>query len=88
MKKSAIRGIFNGNRGHMETMSNAIACQELTNELCDSYDKLLAALSPDVLKIHDKYRAALESLHVEDIDFYFAEGFKLGLLVGIECMED
>ena len=23
----------------------------------------------------------------EEVDFYFAEGFKLGLLIGMECME-
>lgn len=56
--------------------------------VCEAYEELEKKLSPELFKLHEKFADALEGQLVKEIDFYFVEGFKLGLLIGIECMEE
>lgn len=86
MKKSAIKDIFHGVRGHIETMDLPKDNENASN-LCDAYNELERNLSPEQLKLHQKVVDALEGDWSQEVDFYFAEGFKLGLLIGIECSE-
>ena len=86
MKNSAIKDIFYGLRGQMDTMHMPKEHFEKST-VSDSYDELIAKLSPELLKLHEKFVNALEGDYSEEVDFYFIEGFKLGLLIGIECME-
>jgi|GEM_PF-2468427 hypothetical protein len=89
MKKSAIRDIFNGKRGDCGTMyDGSREARELADKLSDAYDLLVKKLSPETMEYHKKYLDALESSHIEEVDFYFVEGFKLGLSVGIEATEE
>ena len=88
MKKSAILDIFNGFRGHRETMHMPKDSQKELGTVCNTYDVLKEKLSPDLLNLHQKLVDALESNWAEELDFFFAEGFKLGLLIGIECAEE
>jgi hypothetical protein len=88
MKKSVILDIFNGNRGHIETMKMPKDNSEKGDKLCNTYDELKEKLSPETYKLHEKFVDELSRDYNNEVDFYFAEGFKLGLLIGIECMED
>lgn len=88
MEKSAIKDIFNGLRGHRETMKTTKENKEYLSIVCDTYDELKEKLSPEMLKLHEKLVDALENDWVEEVDFYFVEGFKLGLLIGIECSQE
>ena len=54
----------------------------------NAYDELQRKLTPELVELHEKITEALESDYNEEIDFYFAEGFKLGLFIGIESMEE
>ena len=88
MKKSVILDIFNGFRGHRETMNNMQKNKENAEISCSTYDELEQKLSPELFKLHQKLIDALELNWSDEVDFYFVQGFKLGLLIGIECMEE
>lgn len=85
---SAIKDIFHGLKGHMETMHMPKEHFENSENLCNVYDELKEKLSPEILKLHKKFVDLLESGYSEEIDFYFVEGFKLGILIGLECALD
>lgn len=86
MKKSAIKDIFHGFRGHIESMDIPTDKENLAI-VSDTYDELKEKLSPELINLHQKLIDALEGNWSDEVDFYFAEGFKLGLLIGIESME-
>ena len=87
--KSVIRDIFHGFKGNMETMQLPKAHFDISGKkLSNAYDELVAKLSPELLKLHQNFADALEDNYCEEIDFYFVEGFKLGILMGIECLQD
>ena len=87
MNKSAIKDIFHGFKGHMETMKIPESSRNNLTSVCNFYDELKGKLSPELLKLHQKFVDALENNWSEAVDFYFVEGFKLGLLIGVECGE-
>ena len=88
MRKSVIKAIFNGERGTAERMSMTEEEHNLMSVVSDTYDELLNALAPEQKKLHEKFIDARESAFCEELDNHYVEGFKLGLLIGIECMED
>jgi hypothetical protein len=75
MKKSAIKDIFYGFRGNIETMHMPKELFDKSDVLCDAYDELKEKLSPEMFKLYEKFVDALESNSSEGIDFYFVEGF-------------
>lgn len=87
MKKSAIKDIFYGFRGHVETMKMP-KDENKSISICNIYEELKEKLTPELLALHQKLVDTLENNWSEEIDFYFTEGFKLGILIGIECNEN
>lgn len=85
MKCSVIRDIFNGDRGNIQAMRMPKEYRKYIAQLTEAYEKLEPVLSSEQLKMHNKFVRALEMNQSEEIDFYFVEGFKLGLLIGMEC---
>lgn len=88
MKKSAIRDIFNGLKGHRETMNMPDYDKGNMEIVCNAYDELKEKMSPELFSLHRKLVDALEENWCEEVDFHFVEGFKLGILIGMECMEE
>ena len=62
--------------------------KENIDKVSNIYDELVKKLSTELLKLHQEYINALEGEWCEEIDFYYVQGFKLGLLIGIECTEE
>lgn len=87
MKKSVILDIFHGVKGHMDTMTMPAGNKKNSKVVCDTYDDLKEKLSPELFKLHQRFVDALECDWSDEVDFFFAEGFKLGLLIGVECIE-
>jgi len=88
MRKSPIMDIFHGFRGHIETIKAPKLSRGNLDIIIDAHNELKAKLCPEIFDIYKKYDEATSVNHCEETDHYFAEGFKLGLLIGIECMED
>ncbi len=87
MKKSILLDILNGKRGHRDAIRISKEHTESLTALCDVEGTLKSTLSPAQRTLHESFVLALEKSLREEMDAYFIEGFRLGLLIGIECME-
>ena len=88
MKKSIIRQLFNGQRGMANLMKMTDEEHRLISIVSDTYDELINELTPKQKELHDKFIDARDGACCEEADTHYVEGFKLGLLIGIECMEE
>lgn len=88
MSKSVIKDIFYGNRGNLETIKMTKEVENLYGVFSDAYDEFVKELTPQQLAILETCMEARENVLSEEIDVFYIEGFKLGLRIGIECMED
>lgn len=88
MKKSVIQDIFNGVKGHHETMVFKNPNKDNLKEVAEGYDKLKKRFSSKQIKDIDKFLQIYEKNLCDEITFYFTEGFKLGLLIAVECFDD
>ncbi len=88
MKKSMIREIFFGRRGN----ANNFNLTERESELLDIEGKIAEdleeKLTPEQWELHEKFANAIRNELCEEITQHYIEGFKVGLLLGIECMEE
>ncbi len=87
MKKSVITDIFNGKRDFAAMRCKSEESEAAERKICAAHDALMKKLSPEQMALHEELVFSLEGAHIEEVDFFFAEGFKLGLLVGIEAAE-
>ena len=85
MKNSAIRNAF-------YEMGQALRMNDkergLWGAVAETYDAFEICLTPEQKELHDRFITAHESASAEEAFVQFSEGFKLGLLTGIECMDD
>ncbi len=88
MKKSVIKDIFYGERGYRELIKPPRRNADNLDRICQLEDKLKNELTPQQFVLHEKFIKAIEENCCNEVDYYFVEGFKLGLLIGIETMED
>lgn len=86
MKKSIILEMFDGERSSEFINATDKECK-LYGVVSDVYDKLTARLSPRMLKLLKKYDAARDAAFNEEVRHFYAEGFKFGLLLAVECLE-
>ncbi len=84
MKNSVIQEF----RTFRETLRKSNFNEKNHNLICQLYDKLKKQLSKEQLEIHERLIGAIEKNFCDEVDFYFAKGFKLGLLIGVECFEE
>ena len=83
MKKSVILEIFRGNR-NIETM---LLPKDITFDFDTEY-KLIKKLNSRQRKLFDKFIYGYTGYMCKQIDFYSVENFKLGLLIGMECIDN
>lgn len=90
MRRSAIIDILNGMKCNRETIriKRSKEYEDNVTIICDTYEELKKQLSPQLFQLHQKFVDALENNFCEEMDLYFVEAFKLGLLIGIESMDD
>jgi len=84
MKKSVILDILIEGRGYIETMG----VPDYDAKSLDICIELEEKLNQEQLELFNRYNneAAKESL--SEVSFYYQKGFKLGLLLGLECLEN
>lgn len=85
MKSSAIKQIFQDASNSMKLTEEE---RELLSVVSDTYDELLKELTPRQKQLHDKFIDAREDSFCEEMENIYKEGFKFGLRLGIECMDD
>lgn len=88
MKKSIIREIFYGTKGNSETIRESEEYRELLSESIELGEMLRKTLSKEQKAIFDRFDSTDTDLEEKAGLTYFVEGFKIGLLIGIECMDE
>lgn len=87
IKKSAIREMFSGKRGTYDDIELSDYFQQTSDKTAKAVDAFLEKLTPEQQKLfHDAYEfiGDKSAVYAED---HFVEGFKFGLLIGIETGE-
>lgn len=81
--------MFYGQRGTGDNIRYSHGDFDLIDAVDGSYDLLCEKLQPqaELWKLFLKYKECLENLHLREVDKHFAEGFKFGLLIGVEAGE-
>ncbi len=87
MKHSILKDLFHRVSECNDIIKNCKPNKERTNKICDLEDKLKKILTAKQFKLHEKFIDLIDEDYREEIDFYFAEGFKLGLKIGVECFK-
>ncbi len=88
-QKSSILQMFYGQRGNLDNVKCSSGYFDILDEVAKSYDMLCKKLrlQTELWELFLKYKESLEKLHVCEVDDYYAEGFKFGLLIGVEAGE-
>ncbi len=88
MNHSTIKEIFNGVSGRRESMAFTKTNKGALTEISNAYDTLRKRFNSKQIKAMDKFLEIYDDYYCDEIDFYFAEGFKLGLRLTVECLQD
>ncbi len=88
MKNSVIIDILNGVKGNRQTMVLSKTNKDNLKKISDGYDKLKSRLNSKQMKLLEKFLDVYDNNYLEEIDFYYLEGFKLGLLLAVECFKE
>lgn len=88
-QKSAILQMFYGESGNFSNIESPPEETVLLDAVDKAYDILCEKLKPntELWELFLKFKESLEDLHVFEADNFYAEGFKFGLLMGIEAGE-
>lgn len=86
--KSAILQILHGERGQFDLMPNRKTKEyhKWLNEQYRIYEKLKKNLTQEFIGTIDALVDAIEFKNLEELDGHYLEGFKFGLLIGLEVI--
>lgn len=88
MKKSIIKDIYYGERGGCETIKESKEYWGFIEQAAKISGELTETLTEKQKELFKKLELAEMEIESETAVAHFAEGFKIGLLIGIECVED
>lgn len=88
-QKTAILQMYYGQRGTGDNLKCTPEYIKLLDAVDNAYDCLCEKLEPntELRELFLKYKDALEEMHACEVDDHYAEGFKFGLLIGVEAGE-
>ena len=86
---SAIMQMFFGQKGHCDKITCSKEYIEYMGEFVRNEQKLKEQLSqyPDIESLYIRAKSAMENMYQEQANDYYAEGFKFGMLLGMEIIE-
>jgi len=89
-EKSPIRQMLYGQRRQMQTIKTTEEYHKITEKLVENDDALREKLAglPELLELYGKVKDSLGELNLEEAAAHYAEGFKFGLLIGLETAGD
>ena len=85
--KSAIAQMYHRGRGYVEQMEISRETSDILGEVDEKYKKLKDKLSPqeEIWRVFEDFENALSDLRAEEAADHYAEGFRFGLLLGVEA---
>lgn len=88
-QKTAILQMFYGQRGDCEKVKCTPEYREYANKADGYYQQLLKKFEsmPEILELFSDFNEWKERAHCQEIDANYQEGFKFGLLIGVEAGE-
>lgn len=83
---SAIKDMYEKRRGHYESVVHGEEYQKCLDKVIKCDDEMRGALkkNPKLLELYQKATRALDALSVAGEDDYYVEGFKFGVLMGLD----
>ncbi len=88
MKNSVLKDIFNGVKGNRGVIAENRTNKESLNKVLEYYERLKKRFDDKQIKLIEKFLYVYEANVHKEAEFYFSEGFKLGLQIGVECFRD
>ena len=88
-QKSAVMQMFYGENGKIDYIENPPEEDALLDVVDKNYELLCEKLQPqtELWELFLKFKDSLEDLHSVEANNFYAEGFKFGLLIGVEAGE-
>ena len=85
----AIREMFNGNRGRCDQIPMTEKYRQLLAEAEESEEAFLSALGKKerLIELYKKAKEDLEEIWSSECDSYYCEGFRFGVLLGMDIMD-
>lgn len=86
-KKSAVAQMYHRGRGSVESMEISRETSDILGKVDKKYLILKEKLSPqkEIWQLFEDFENALADLRAEESADSYAEGFKFGLLLGVEA---
>jgi hypothetical protein len=83
---SAIQEMYYGRRGTNEYIKNSQRYQEILTEYIEAMEELEAELKkfPKMLALYEKAETLNEEMQAESLDTHYCEGFRFGVLMGLD----
>lgn len=88
-KQSMIMEMFNGNRGRYDQIPMADEYWGLMNAAEEQESEFLAALGKrkELIELFQKTKNRIEDMWANECDSYFCEGFRFGVLLGMDIVK-
>lgn len=85
--RTAIAQMYHGGRGSVEKMEISRETSDILGAVDEKYNKLKDKLSSqeEIWRLFKDFEDAISDLRAEECADNYAEGFKFGLLLGIEA---
>jgi len=87
MKQSIIKELFYGNCGTINLIENDANYKLLFNKSFELYQQIKCFLTKNQKILFEEFCALRGSLEAEGCATHYTEGFKIGLLIGIESLD-
>lgn len=83
---SAIQDMYYGRRGTSDYIENSQKYREVLTKYIEAMEELEAELkkSPNLLALYEKAEALNEEMQAESLDTHYCEGFRFGVLMGLD----
>ena len=85
--KSAIGQMYYGGRGSVEKMEISRETSDILGEVDEKYNKLKEKIGSqeEIWQLFEDFEDAISDLRAEECADHYAEGFKFGLILGVEA---
>ncbi len=89
-RRSAIKEMYLGVRGNYETIKLSKDCINLISKVSAKEETLLKKLKgkQEIMELYKNYKTALENAQSEAYNDYFCEGFRFGMLIGLDVINN
>ncbi|MGN1137327.1 MAG: DUF6809 family protein [Oscillospiraceae bacterium] len=88
--KSAIEQMCSGLRGTYESVQPTDKQSEIMSKVCEADTKLTAMLKSNIeaTELYNQFKNAIEEANSEECETFYKEGFRFGVLMGIDIINE